>query len=276
MTTMPDVSGRALTELLSLSGRVAVVTGGANGIGRAIVRRLAEAGTSVAIGDQDAGAAAAVVRDIGSAGGKAIAAPTDVRDSDASRSLAASAVEEFGGLHVWVNDAGLYPIKPALEITEADWALVMDANLRGTFFGAQAAARHMVANGGGVIVNIASSLGFHGVKQQASYVASKFAIRGLTAALALKWGGHGIRVLAVAPGMTDTASMRAAAGSIAPSMPGGADPFAANAAAMPAGRPGLPDDIARAVVIAASDLSTYQTGSTILADGGEVASGGAM
>lgn len=270
----PDVSAQTLAELLSLQGRVAVVTGGAHGIGRAICRRLAEAGAAVVIGDTDLAGAEAVARTIAGEGGRSAAVATDIRRAAELGALAAHAVEAFGALHIWVNDAGLYPIKPALEIAEADWDLVLDPNLRGTFFGAQAAARAM-AGSGGVVVNIASSLGYHGVRQKASYVASKFGVHGLTAALAVEWGALGIRVLAVAPGLIDTASMRTAAQDIGQFIPGG-DAFAAATAASPAGRNGVPDDIARAVVVAVSDLATWQTGSTILADGGEVASGGAL
>jgi NAD(P)-dependent dehydrogenase (short-subunit alcohol dehydrogenase family) len=157
-----------------------------------------------------------------------------------------------------------------LDITPADWEKVIGLNLGGMFFGAQAAARRMEA-AGGVIVMIASSLGYHGVKQRASYVASKFGVRGLVAALALEWAERGIRVLAVAPGMIDVPSMRKAADDMhAPT-----DPFTAYAGSSPAGRAGVPDDIARAVVVAVSDLATFETGSTILVDGGEVAAGGA-
>lgn len=127
---------------------------------------------------------------------------------------------------------------------------------------------------GGVIVNLASSLGYHGVQEQASYVASKFGVRGLTAALAVEWGALGIRVLAIGPGYTDTPGMAAARlqfDALAP----GHDAPAAYARSSPAGRMGTADDVARAVVFAVSDAAQYMTGSTLLVDGGEVAAGGA-
>ncbi len=181
-------------------------------------------------------------------------------------------MERFGKLDIWVNDAGIYPIKPALDIDRDDWELVISLNLGGTFFGAQAAARRMQGRGG-VIINVASSLGYHAVDQQASYVASKFGVRGLTAALALEWGPLGIRVVAVGPGMIDVPSMRRAAGSMGPES--AEEVFDAYAEHAVAGRAGVPDDIARAVVFLASDAAAFITGSTLLADGGEVAAGGA-
>jgi NAD(P)-dependent dehydrogenase (short-subunit alcohol dehydrogenase family) len=266
----PDQPGRSLVELFSLKGRAAVVTGGASGIGHAICLRLSEAGANVAVADLDEKKATETAKSIQDRGGKAISVRLDARDPSSHAALADRTVEAFGRLDVWINDAGVYPIKAALDITPADWDQVIGLNLGGMFFGAQAAVRRMGA-GGGVIVMIASSLGYHGVKQQVSYVASKFGVRGLVAALALEWAERGIRVLAVAPGMIDVPSMRKAAAD----MHAPIDLFAAYVGSSPAGRAGVPDDIARAVVVAVSDLATFQTGSTILVDGGEVAMGGA-
>ncbi len=268
----PDISHRSLTEAFSLAGRVAVVTGGANGIGEACCRRLAEAGAGVVIGDLADERAQAIAASITSAGGKSIAVRADATRPADMEALAARAVEAFGRLDIWVNDAGMYPIKPALDITEADWERVIGLNLGGMFFGSQAAARRMREHGG-VIVNIASSLGYHAVDQQASYVTSKFGARGLTAALALEWGKLGIRVVAVGPGMVDVPSMQKAAGDMGQAS--GAEVFDTYAQHSIAGRAGVPDDIARAVVFVASDAAAFITGSTLLVDGGEVASGGA-
>lgn len=264
----PDHRHRALVDTFSLDGRVAVVTGGASGIGRAICLRLAEAGAAVLVADLDTTKADETVAAITSRKGRAAAVKLDARHVDDHTAVADNAVETFGSLDIWINDAGIYPIKPALEITQSDWEQVIGINLGGMFFGAQAAARKMTK--GGVIVMIASSLGYHAVQQQASYVASKFGVRGLVAALAVEWAPQNIRVVAVAPGMIDVPSMRKAAGDMhAPE-----DPFEAYAGSSPAGRAGVPDDIARAVVFAVSDAAAYATGSTLLIDGGEVAAGG--
>lgn len=265
-----DQSSRTLVDLLSLQGRVAVVTGGAHGIGAAICRRLSEAGAAVLVADLDEGAANTIAAEIVDRGGQAEAILLDARDPTSLDATAEVAVTRFGRIDVWVNDAGVYPIKPALEITPDDWDAVIDLNLKGMFFGAQAGARRMVERGG-TIIFIASSLGYHGVRQQASYVASKFGTRGLAAALALEWAERGIRVLAVGPGMVDVPSMRAAASDMGLSK----DPFEGYAETSPSGRAGVPDDIARAVVFAVSDAAGWITGSTLLVDGGEVAAGGA-
>jgi NAD(P)-dependent dehydrogenase (short-subunit alcohol dehydrogenase family) len=263
----PDHSQRALVDTFSLKGRVAVVTGGAAGIGRAICLRQAEAGATVVIADLDLAKAEEVAATILSRGGRAAAVTLDARNPDNHTAVAAHTIDAFGRLDIWINDAGIYPIKPALDITQADWDQVIGINLGGMFFGTQAAARQMPH--GGVIVMIASSLGYHAVTQQASYVASKFGVRGLVAALAVEWAPHNIRVLAVAPGMIDVPSMRRAA-----AMGAAQDPLATYAVTSPSGRAGVPDDIARAVVFAVSDAAAYATGSTHLIDGGEVAAGG--
>jgi NAD(P)-dependent dehydrogenase (short-subunit alcohol dehydrogenase family) len=267
-----DISKQPLTKAFSLTERVAVITGGANGIGEAICHRLAEAGAKVVIGDLAVDKARAIADAIIVAGGHAIAVETDATKPDAQDALAARAVAEFGRLDIWVNDAGMYPIKPALDLTQTDWERVISLNLGGMFFGSQAAARRMHEHGG-VIINIASSLGYHAVDQQASYVTSKFGARGLTAALALEWGKLGIRVVAVGPGMIDVPSMQKAAGDMGQAS--GTEVFDTYAKHSIAGRAGVPDDIARAVVFVASDAAMFITGSTLLVDGGEVASCGA-
>lgn len=269
----PDVADRPLTELFSLAGRAAVVTGGARGIGQAICRRLAEAGAAVLVADLDEAGAQATAESLAAYHRPRAFMAVDTRHSASVEQVADRALREFGHLDIWVNDAGIYPLKPALDITDDDWTRVINTNLSGVFYGARAAARRMQAAGqGGVIINLASSLGYHGVKEQASYVTSKFGVRGLTAALALEWGPLGIRVLAIGPGYTDTPGMAAAQPALDTLAPGHDAP-AAYAKTSPAGRMGTADDIARAVVFAASDLAMYMTGSTLLVDGGEVAAG---
>jgi NAD(P)-dependent dehydrogenase (short-subunit alcohol dehydrogenase family) len=268
-----DVSDKPLEQLFSLNGRVAVVTGGAKGIGAAICKRLAEAGATVVVADVDTQGAETTVETISQSGGQAIAYTVDVKSSQAIAALADEAVNQFGRLDIWVNDAGIQPLQAEDEVTDEEWQQMLDTNLSGTFYGARAAHKQMRTQGRGVIINIASSVGYHGVKQQPHYVAVKWGVRGLTSALAMDWSSDNIRVLAIAPGLTDTpgvAAKKEGLDAIA-----GGDIHQVTAKAYPSGRMGLPDDIARAVVFAASDLAIFMTGSTLLVDGGEIAAGGA-
>jgi NAD(P)-dependent dehydrogenase (short-subunit alcohol dehydrogenase family) len=235
---------------LALSGRVAVVTGGARGIGRACCERLGEAGATVVVADLDAAPA------------------VDVRDAASVRAVVERTVAEHGRLDVWVNAAGVYPTAPLLELSDDDWALVLDTNLRGTFLGAREAARAMVAGGrGGVIVNVSSTAAFRAdAPGAAHYVASKFGVRGLTKALALELGPQGIRVLEVAPTVTLTPGLEEQAEALRSAG------FALEelGPTLPLGRVAVPDDVARVVLFCASDLSSLMTGSTLLVDAGEL------
>jgi NAD(P)-dependent dehydrogenase (short-subunit alcohol dehydrogenase family) len=259
-----DASGSALAELVSLSGRVAVVTGGARGIGRACCARLAEAGATVLVADADAEAA----RDAASAiGTGAVGVEVDVRDAASVRALVEHALARLGRVDVWVNAAGIYPTSPLLELSEEDWNLVLDVNLRGTFIGAREAGRAMIAGGGGVIVNVSSTAAYRASAPGAAhYVASKFGVRGLTRALAVELGPHRIRVLAVAPTVTLTPGLDAQRSSLR------AAGFALEELGprLPLGRVAVPDDVARVVLFCASDLSLLMTGSTLLVDAGEL------
>jgi NAD(P)-dependent dehydrogenase (short-subunit alcohol dehydrogenase family) len=254
-----------LTELLALSGRVAVVTGGARGIGRACCTRLAEAGATVVVADLDADGAHAAARELGA---PALAAAADVREAASVRALADRVLAETGRLDVWVNSAGVYPTSPLLELSDADWDEVLDTNLRGTFLGAREAARAMVAGGaGGVIVNVSSTAAFRvDAPGAAHYVASKFGVRGLTKALAVELGPHGIRVLEVAPTVTLTAGLEEQREALESSG------FALEELGpqLPLGRVAVPDDVARVVLFCASDLAALMTGSTLAVDAGEL------
>ncbi|MFD0474111.1 SDR family NAD(P)-dependent oxidoreductase [Nonomuraea thailandensis] len=159
-----DVSGKSLAELVSLKGRRAVVTGGGRGLGKAIAARLAEAGADLLIGDLDEGLAGAAAKELAERHGvRAVGAAMDVTDAAAVSAAADRALAELGGLEVWVNNAGIFPAVPLLEMTEETWDQVFAVNARGVFVGAREAARRMAAAGtGGVIVNIVSTAGFRG------------------------------------------------------------------------------------------------------------------
>lgn len=271
-----DVSERSIHELISLKDRRAVVTGGAKGIGLAISKRLAEAGAAVTIGDVDTQAAEAAVKVLSKElDTKVFEHKLDVTDSTSIKALASMAVEEMGGIDIWVNNAGIYPTKLVVDMTDEDWDKVLDVNLRGTFIGAREAAKQMIAAGkGGVIINLASTAGFQaGGPGVAHYVASKHGVRGLTKSLAVEFGPYGIRVLAVAPTLIDTpgiAVLREQAKKAAGGAPIG-DLLEQLATREPLGRAGVSDDVARVALFCASDLSMLMTGSTLLVDAGDVA-----
>lgn len=268
---IPDVSAKTIDELVSLRGRVAVVTGGGRGIGLAIARRLAEAGADIAVGDLDATAAERAAADVLKLGARSFGAALDVAVEASVRALAARSEQELGPIGVWVNNAGIYPTRPLLDMTEADWDKVLDVNLKGTFLGAREAAARMVATGaGGVIVNLASTASFRAAGPGVShYVSSKHAVRGLTKSLAVELGAHGIRALGVAPTLIETPGIDE--GRAAFEAAGLGNLLDQMAARLPLGRAGVADDVARVVLFCASDLSLFMTGSTLAVDAGELA-----
>lgn len=268
----PDVSTHPISELLSLSGRNAVITGGAQGLGKAIALRLAEAGANILIADINADLAASAADDISSRFPvKAIGIGVDVSEEGSVAAGAQRAVAEFGGLDIWVNNAGLFPSAAAEEMPVDDWDRVFAVNTRGVFLGSRVAAKHMTG-AGGVIVNVVSTAGFTApAPGLAAYVSSKHAVRGMTKAMALEFAPKGIRVLGVAPSFVPTEGNLAMAAAMA-------EQAAAAGLELPTmdvmqhsliGRLGTADDIARVVLFAASDLSTIMTGSVLLADAGE-------
>ena len=241
-----DPSDRAVPELVSLARRSAVVTGGGAGIGAAIVRRLREAGADVLVHD---------------------ARPDD---EEAMVDVATRCVAEHGSLDIWVNNAGVYPNRPVLDMTAAEWDDVLDINLRGAFLGSREAAKRMRDQGQGVIVNIGSTASFRSAAPgMTHYVSSKFGLRGLTQALAVELGPLGIRVLGVAPTFTRTERTREKFPDLTD------DEYEAHLALVGAGKPigrvADPDDVARVVLVCASDLAAYVTGTTIPVDGGDLA-----
>lgn len=270
-----DVSTASLTDLLSLRGRRAVVTGGVQGLGRAIVERLAEAGASIAIADLDADRAAEAAAEVADRHGvSAVGVHMDVTSSESVSDAAGAIVEQLGGIEIWVNNAGVFPSTPLLEMSDEQWDHVFAVNARGVRNGAREAARRMTD--GGVVVNIVSTAGFRGTAPGlAAYVGSKHAARGMTKQLALEFAPLGIRVLGVAPSYVPTeGNLAAAAAAMAAmaEMEGAGIDISNMPAAMSQsliGRMGTPDDIARVVLFCASDLSMIMTGSTLLADAGE-------
>ena len=268
---VPDVSDRSIAQLISLNGRVAVVTGGSQGTGAGIVGRLAEAGAAVVITDPDGELATDAARALVDGGHSAIGLMLAGDDEASVAHVADQVVEKLGRLDIWVNNAGIYPTSPVLEMTASQWDEVLDANLKSAFLGSREAAQRMIDGGnGGVIVNVGSTAGFRAYATGAShYIASKFGMRGLTQALAVELGPYGIRVLDVAPTFTVTPGTRRRRSDL--------DDDAYQAyletagAAKPLGRVGVPDDVGRVVLFCVSDLAMFMTGSTLAVDAGDLA-----
>lgn len=266
---IPDLSDKSLSELWSLTGRVAVVTGGAQGIGLAVSTRLAEAGASVLIGDLDSEAAASAAKTIVDGGGIAAAGALDVAEPASVGAAADRAIEELGGIDIWVNNAGIYPAAGVLEMSDEQWDRVLEIDLRGAFVGAREAARRMVEQGrGGVVLNIASTASYRVMgRGVVHYVSAKHGVLGLTKGLAVELGPHQIRVLGIAPAVTRTPGLAAMQATFE-DQGFDIDQFGEK---LPLGRVAEPDDVARVAVFCASDLSALMTGSTLLVDAGVMA-----
>ena len=245
----------------ALTGQVALVTGAARGLGRAISLALAHAGADVALGLREAGTADALVAEIESMGRRVTAVPMDVRDLAQVGPAVDAVVEQFGRLDILVNNAGLGPSNLAEDVTEADFDLTMDVNVKGLFFASQAAGRVMIRQGYGRIVNLSSQAGFVALPTEAIYCASKAAVAHLTKCLAVEWGRYGITVNAVAPTFIRTDGTRAALAE-----PGFEDEVRERIAALH--RIGEPMDVAGGVVFLVSPAASLITGTTLLIDGG--------
>ncbi|MFF3575132.1 3-oxoacyl-ACP reductase FabG [Nocardia jiangxiensis] len=244
---------------LGLTGKVAIVTGSARGIGRATARRLGEEGTSVVITDVDAAAAAAAAGELTDAGLTAIAVAADVTVRADVEHLVATAIDRFGGVHVLVNNAGFPRDGVLTKMTDDDWDAVVNVVLKGAFLTTRAVMPHFLEQRWGRVVNISSRAHF-GNPGQANYSAAKAGVLGLTRALAQEEGRFGITVNAVAPGFVETDAVRSL---------GHFDKIRERAiAATPLRRTGSPEDIADAVVFLASERASFVTGETLHVTGG--------
>ena len=253
-----------------LTGKRAVVTGGAMGIGFGIVTRLTEAGADVLITDLDGATAESKAGELSGSGAKVAAQQIDVSADDAGDLLVAAATEQLGGVDILVNNAGIYPQAPMLEMDRAMWDKILAVNLTGLAFVSRAVGRHLVEKGsGGAIVNIASIDALHpSMVGLAAYDASKGGVLMFTRNLALELAPHGIRVNAIAPGgiVTEGASRPMEGLDLSPEQIEAM--IAGFMAKIPLKRMGTPDDIATATVFLASDAAGYVTGELLVVDGG--------
>ena len=248
----------------SMTGKRAIVTGGASGIGRATAELLAAEGARVAVADLDEAGARSVAD---ACGPDALGFGADVAVAEDCRRAVERAVEAFDGLDVLVNNAGIIRRADVVETTEEEWDRVMAVNVRSVYLMSRFAIPVMVAAGGGAIVNTSSGWGLRGGAKAASYCASKGAVVNLTRAMAIDHAPDGIRVNCVCPGDTDTAMLRSEAEQLGESQ----DAFFADAADRPLRRIGRPEDIAHAIVYLASDAAAFVTGSMLVVDGGALA-----
>ena len=261
---------KPVTELLDLSGKRAIVTGGAMGIGQAIAARLAEAGASVFIADLDGKKAEEAAEKLCGLGFDAASAAADVSEETQAEGLVAKAAETFGGVDILVNNAGIYPSKPVLDSSREDFERVIHVNLMGAFFCAKAAAKQMISQGkddarGGSIINVTSIDALHpSAAGLAFYDASKHGLWGFTKNLAIELAPHRIWVNAIAPGGVATPGT----GFGKPKDPALAKVTEAFLARIPMHRMADADEIAKVALFLASDMSSYMAGSQIVVDGG--------
>lgn len=241
----------------ALSGRRALVTGSTRGIGRAVAEAMAAAGARVAVTSRDAAAAQAVAAELG---GGAVGLGADLTREDGPSTLVGAAVEVLGGLDVLVNNAGMAMVAGAVELSPADWRRTIELDLSAVFFCAREAARCMLAQGSGAIVNVSSIQAFTPLARRVAYATAKAGVVGMTRALAAEWAPT-VRVNAVAPGYVETQMVEEL-------VRAGRLDAGAVAARTPLGRMARPEEIAGAVVFLASDAASYVTGETLMVDGG--------
>ena len=253
--------------MLELKDKVAIITGARRGMGKSHALTLARAGAKVVVADISKEDCEKVVDEITKAGGKAMAVKCDVTKKEEADEMVEKAIEKFGKVDILVNNAGICQFKPFFELTEEEWDRTLDINLKGYFFCAQAVAKEMAKQKSGVIINIASvAMGQQGIgfPNIVHYCASKGGIVGMTEALAVELAPYNIRVNAISPGMIETPMID----------PVKQDPKAMEGllARVPLHRVGRPEEVSNLVLFLASDASSYMTGSTVVIDGGWLAS----
>jgi gluconate 5-dehydrogenase len=246
--------------LFDLTGKVAIVTGASRGLGQYFARALARAGADLVITSRTLESLAEFQKEIEALGRRALPLQLDVRDYDGIQRMAEAAHRYYGQIDILVNNAGCNVRKPAVDVTWDDWNLVLDTNLRGTFFVAQAVAKLMIPRRYGRIVNIGSVTSVFGYAGISPYCASRGGVKQLTMSLADDWGRYGITVNCLAPGWFKTRQNQA--------LYENKEWVEYICDRIPLHRPGQPDDLDGAVVFLASDASRYITGQTLLVDGG--------
>ena len=253
-------------HLLSLEGKVAMVTGAASGIGRGIALRLAELGAAIVILDIDAVRAKSTEERIAQQG-KARFEKCDVRSSRDCQQAVAAAIDAFGKIDILCNNAGVILRKDVTNLTEDEWDLALDVTLKSIFLLSREVIPHMIKAGSGVIINTGSGWSLKGGPQAASYCAAKAGVLNLTRAMAIDYGKHNIRVNCICPGDIDTPMLRSECEQLGEETV----TFLREAANRPIARVGTPEDVANAVLFLASGMATWITGTHLVVDGGGLA-----
>jgi NAD(P)-dependent dehydrogenase (short-subunit alcohol dehydrogenase family) len=254
-------------ELLSLDGKVAIVTGAASGIGRSIALRLAEFGAIVAVLDINDSGGKAVVSEIESQGGNALFCKSDVANSSDCRTAVSQVMERMQRIDILCNCAGIAIRKDVVELTEDEWDRGVDITLKSVYLLSHEVVPHMIRTGGGTIINIGSGWSLKGGPRAVSYCAAKGGVVNLTRAMAIDHGKHNIRVNCVCPGDVETPMLFSECQQLGQDRNG----FLREAANRPLGRVGTPDDVANAVLFLASPMASWITGAALVVDGGGLA-----
>lgn len=253
--------------LLSLEGKVALVTGAASGIGRGIASLLAEMGAAVVLLDIARKEGASATREIEGAGGRALFVRCDVRSDADCQAAVGAAVREFGRIDILCNNAGLSIRKDCLELEEQEWDLTLDVMLKGIYLLSRRVIPPMIQGGGGSIINTGSGWSLKGGPRAVSYCAAKGGALNLTRAMAIDHGRHNIRVNCVCPGDVDTPLLRDECRQLGENE----EEFMKDAGRRPLARIGTPEDVANAVLFLAGDMSRWITGTALVVDGGGLA-----
>lgn len=262
---MPEID--KISHEMSLSGKTAVITGGASGIGRAAATLFAEEGAAVSIIDINNVNGESIAESIRDSGGRAVFIHADVGSAEDCKHAVEYTKKEFGSLDILFNNAGIIRRTTVCDINEEEWDRVMAVNVKSVFLMSKYAIPVMVEVGGGVIINTSSGWGLVGGKNAVSYCASKGAVVQMTKAMAIDHGEYNIRVNCICPGDTDTPMLRSEAKQLDEPI----DRFLIEAAHRPLNRIGRPEEIARAALFLASDASSFITGTTLIVDGGGLA-----
>ena len=254
-------------QLLSLHGKVAMVTGAASGIGRAITIRLAEMGAAVVVLDKNAEGGKETVSLVAQSGGEASFIRCDVASQADCREGAKRAVEIHGRIDILCNNAGVTVRKAVLSLQEEEWDAVLDVTLKGVYLLSREVIPHMIREGGGTIINMGSGWSLKGGPKAAAYCAAKGGVLNLTRAMAIDHGKDNIRVNCVCPGDVNTPMLASECEQLGET----AEHFMKDAANRPLGRVGTPEDVANAVLFLASDMAKWITGAHVIVDGGGIA-----